>query len=556
MYKLLTIILALNYFYANGQYNFSFERPFQLNIDAPGNWSIYSNSGDFCNFYKSPSDGEKCMCLTKKEFNSKKKLYFFTQMIVNNNLQEIKNELLFKIDLRSNFDKKDSLKVVIKTFENDFTVIRESTEYLIPSELGDWSKYEIRHEVSSEKIMNIFFEFSYLGSSEKVEMDNLRLFIDGKAYNNLEIENDSDAADLITKYCYPISNFDIETANISHIFDNKTVIGLGENSHGCQEIQVLRNNIVQHLIKKKKFKNIILEDNYFRTHFLNVALQSKDTVAILSSVRGLNYWVNRHLEMYKLIRDISSYQNHINIFGCDFFLNKSFIELMSKDSNGSQADISLFKTHFGNMDFRSIIENDNIKEDWRKEKELFCALYPNESLSRFENEMTFKAFDYSLRKFVNKTSKFRDEGMFDLASDIIEHKGKSILLAHNGHIGYNKDRMGFLLKEQYGEKYVSLGFLFYEGNYAAMDTEELGEFNFKANDLTYESLFNKLPFDIFFIDLKELAKNKKLNKKFSPRGYYEIGATSEFSVKSFDVINLEKKFDYIIFIKKISPTKF
>ncbi len=550
--------MALNYFCMYGQYNFSFERPFELNMDAPGNWSIYSNSGEFCNISNSSTDCEKCLCLAKKESNSKKKLYFFTQMIVNNNLHEIKNEVLFKIDLRSNFNKNDSLKVVIKIFENDFTVIKESTEYLIPSTFDDWSEYEIRQKVSSDKIMNIFFEFSYLGSSEKVEMDNLRIFIDGKAYNNLEIENDSELAELITNYCYPISNFDIETANISRIFDNKTVVGLGENSHGCQEIQVLRNNIVQHLIKTKHFKNIILEDNYFRTHFLNVALHTNDTLAMLSKVRGLNYWINRHQEMYKLIRDISHYKNNknINVYGCDFLLNKSFIELMSKGSKSFQDDINKFNTHFSAMDFISILESENGQKDWELEKKLFCSIYPNESLSKFENEMTFKAFDYSLRKFSNKTSKFRDEGMFDLANYIIEHKEKSVIVAHNGHIGSFNDRMGFYLKEHFEKKYVTLGFLFYEGKYAAMDTNELEEFNFKADIATYESLFNKIPYDVFFVDLKKLKENKKLIKKISPRGFYQLGASSQFSVKSFDVINLEEKFDYIIFIKKISPTQF
>jgi erythromycin esterase-like protein len=170
--------------------------------------------------------------------------------------------------------------------------------------------------------------------------------------------------------------------------------------------------------------------------------------------------------------------------------------------------------------------------------------------------MTFKAFDYSLRKFSNKTSKFRDEGMFDLTNYIIEHKEKSVIVAHNGHIGCFNDRMGFYLKEHFEKKYVTLGFLFYEGKYAAMDTNELEEFNFKADIATYESLFNQIPYNVFFVDLKKLKENKKLIKKISPRGFYQLGATSQFSVKSFDIINLEEKFDYIIFIKKISPTQF
>lgn len=559
MYKLLVFFFLISHVCLYSQYNFSFELPIQLNTDSPGNWSVYSSKGVLCQSIGLPSEGEKCLCISKKEPTSKNKLFFFTQMIVKNHLsKEIKNELVFKIDIKSKFDKNDSLKLVIKTFENDYTLIKESTEFLTPSTLDDWSEYEIGQKISSEEVMNIFFEFSYLGQSDVVEIDNLRLIIDEEPYINVENEIDSDMIELISKYCYPINNFDIESANITHFFDNKMIVGLGENSHGCQEIQILRNNIVQTLIKTKDFKNIILEDNFFKAHFLNLALHTNDTIKILSSVRGLNYWINRHLEMYKLILEISSFQNNtdINLYGCDFFLNKSFIEIMSNGSNCSQVDIAKFKTHFGNMDFRSIIERDNTKEDWHKEKELFCSLFPNESLSRFENEMSFKAFDYSLKKFLNKTSKFRDEGMFDLASDIIEHKGKSILLAHNGHIGYFKDKMGKLFKEHFGKKYVSLGFLFYEGKYVAMDTEELEEFNFKANDHSYEFLFNQLPYDVFFIDLKELTKNKKLIEKFSPRGYYEIGATSQFTVKSFDVINLENKFDYLIFIKKISPTKF
>lgn len=545
-------------YYLHSQYNFNFERPIQINYNVPENWVIQSKNGISCEIPGIPSEGERCFCITKKDFTSPQKLYFIAQMIVNNNLQEIKNEVRCKIDLKGKFGKNDSLKVEIRIFEEDFTPIKEQTEYLNLSSLDDWEEYEVKLNISSRNIMHIFFDFTYYGHSDKVEMDNLRVFIDEKPFNNRENNIDSDMTDKIKKYCHPINNFDIEAANISHFFDSKKIVGVGENSHGCLEIQILRRNIIQYLTKTKNYKNIIIEDNYFRTNNLNLALHSDDTVRMHSGVEGLNYWVNRQQEMYKLIRNISSYKhiNDINIYGCDFFLNKSFIELMSKGSSKSEEDVAKFKAHFGALDFIEISNSENSDRDWRIEKELFCSLYPNESLTTFDNQMLYKAFDYSVGRLIDKTSRFRDGGMYDMTKNIVENKGKSILMAHNGHIGYFKDRMGTLLKEHYSKDYVTIGFLFYEGKYAAMGPYEVEEFEFKAGDVTYESLFNRIPYDVFFIDLKGLAKDKQLMNKISPRYYHHIGALPEESVKFFDVINLEEKFDYLIFIKNINAIQF
>lgn len=559
--SILLFFLLFTHSFNSGQYDFSFERSINLNLDNSSHWSVLTNNGQLCKSNIVPSHGEKCLCVEKKDVTNESNLYFISQMIVSNNLKEIKSEIVFKLDIKGNFEQSDTISLAIRTFDSVFKPIKEINEYrtLVGEE---WQEVEISQEMSSKGVMHIFFEFTFKGQSKNVALDNLRLLIDGKPFINRDIKTDNALIEMVKKYCYPITNFDIRTANISHIFDDKTVVGLGENSHGCHEIQVLRHSIVNELLKTKNFKNVILEDNYFRTHYLNLALHSKDTSQFRSAIDGLDYWVNKHRELYKLMTDISfdDKLNHVNIYGCDFFLNNAFIKFMTTGNTSSAEAINKFILHFDAMNFRSILDNDNKGNNWVFEKELFCSIYPNESLTKFQNEMAFKTFDYSLKNLTEYSitdmqHRNREKAMFDLGSDIINHKGKSIILAHNGHVGYYNDRMGNFLKEKYKKKYVTIGFLFYEGSYFANDSGVVQEFPFKATDETYESIFNKIPFDVFFIDLKEMAKNNGLIKKMSPRSCYEIGARSHLKDLSSSVKSLENDFDYLIFFKKISPLK-
>ena len=560
--NLILLLIIWTHSHAIGQYDFSFERSINLNLDNTSHWSVLTNNGKLCKTKMVPSHGENCLCVEKKVLTSESDLYFLSQMIVSNNLKEIKSEILFKIDLKGNFEQNDTISLAIRTFDSEFRPIKEIKEYRSLVDKDKWQEVEITQGVCSKQIMYIFFELTFKGKSKNVVLDNLRLLIDAKPFVNRDNKIDNALVEMVKKYCYPISNFDIRTANISHIFDDKTVVGLGENSHGCHEIQVLRRSIVNDLIETKKFNNIILEDNYFRTHYLNLALHSKDSTQFKSAISGLDYWVNKHQELYKLMNDISFSErlNHVNIYGCDFFLNKAFIKFMTTGNTASVEEIKKFISHFDAMDFRSIFDSDNKGNYWPLEKELFCSIYPNESLTKFQNGMAYKTFDYSLKNFTEYSStnlgyRSRDKAMFDLGSDIINHKGKSIIIAHNGHIGYYNDRMGNFLKKKYKKKYVTIGFLFYEGSYFASDRGVVEDFPFEAFDETYESIFNKMPYDVFFIDLKEMAKNKALINKLSPRSYYHIGAESHLKNRSINVKSLEHDFDYLIFIKKISPLK-
>ena len=103
---------------------------------------------------------------------------------------------------------------------------------------------------------------------------------------------------------------------------------------------------------------------------------------------------------------------------------------------------------------------------------------------------------------------------------------KIMLWGHNGHISIDKSKgqMGYLLKEQYGEKYYSIGQIFYSGYFMSdFRTEEGGKFKrFYLSESELNSVSGKInelyPNDnTLFFDFKESSKNEELDKIFSKK---------------------------------------
>ena len=141
---------------------------------------------------------------------------------------------------------------------------------------------------------------------------------------------------------------------------------------------------------------------------------------------------------------------------------------------------------------------------------------------------------------------------------------KVFIWAHNFHIKKNKITytndysMGHFLKEEYGEKYYSIGFDFAFGNFYAFNIKEnrIEKYSIsKPMKNTSSELFNKSNLNTFFLDFNSISNNKImsdfLNTKIKYRG---IGST--YSPKMIEKEKLLDAYDGIIFVKKTNESTY
>ena len=162
---------------------------------------------------------------------------------------------------------------------------------------------------------------------------------------------------------------------------------------------------------------------------------------------------------------------------------------------------------------------------------------------------------------LNSRTKNRDKFMANNVEWIYSKtpNNKLILWGHNSHISERTSNMGGYLNKFIGEdKYLSIGFLFYDGSYTALDTKSMKMTKVKSEipyPGTYEYFFNELETNSFILNLKDLTELEKreygnLFKKLDMR---KVGAT-KLNRGEFKETNLIDSFDIIVFIKKSEPS--
>ncbi len=147
----------------------------------------------------------------------------------------------------------------------------------------------------------------------------------------------------------------------------------------------------------------------------------------------------------------------------------------------------------------------------------------------------------------SEKTKTRDEYMAQNINWLIENSGddiKIILSADNTHITKASGKMGYFLKEWYGDKYLAFGFTYNKGSYSAYGPEQHYEVH-PSFVGTYEYYFSKSKFKNYFLDIKSITDIEILNQ---PAGFRSIGSRPQETTQ-FTEINLKNHFDVIAYIE-------
>lgn len=398
--------------------------------------------------------------------------------------------------------------------------------------------------------------------------------------------------DILERSSLNISGLDNDS-NISErlrtILRDKTIIGLGEATHGTHEFFKLRCQFSKFLISELNYKTIAIEAGFQECADLNnyISYGFGDPKKL---IRGLHQWFWQREEMLVFIEWLKKFNEgkdedeKVQIYGFDMQWRsasvKSLISFLSQtnprfyDTQKSKLlkILDIENEALDDSIFQAIekIENnlidDKIKYLSKSSKEQYDMVFQNIQILKqaelFLTDRNEVKLDYEKMR-----NKFMAGNLIWINK--LKPKNKIIIWAHNGHVSKG-ERCGFLniicekamgniLKSKFGNKYYPIGFEFNKGSFMAFynrkDFKPVFLNSASKNSLPY--FLSKAKSDNCFIDFELLADTDQLGKKFlnSPIETHSIG-TNYYKKRRYTKRKLSDHFEALIFIEHSTPLKF
>ena len=399
---------------------------------------------------------------------------------------------------------------------------------------------------------------------------------------------------------YPVTSVvptgkDDDLNSISPFISNRSIVALGESTHGTSEFYTLRLRLIQYMVTKLNFRVIGLEANFSNAQSINDYILGGSGNA-KDAVQKLYGWVYNNQEFVQIVEWLRSYNdsqtenNKVTFYGFD-------AQSAEAAAKRTQVFISDFAPHYL-AEFDSLAEpflNDfqeiaSIQPDalvqlmpvkvgdyqsrWNAIKSYFEAnkneLILRSSIEKYELSMrhweivqqTFNSFLVTFDEA--KSNNLRDHYMADNVDWIqqFERNRKMILMAHVGHVSLHSDfgitPMGKHLRQRHQDDYYTVGLFTNGGEVRVVNMSAsppvLGELKIDPKPKhALTQAFAKGKWSQFFLPMSAVNQNSDLKSLFNrPNKFYYIGSTNE---KVTIEQNLAADYDAIIFIEKTSATR-
>ena len=401
--------------------------------------------------------------------------------------------------------------------------------------------------------------------------DDLELFINGNKHDVPELRSDPltvREVEILKSYCYPLKSYEpsFEDQDDLHIlkklWGKAKILGLGEESHGTSEVYKMKHRLAKYFAENKIFNRLSFEANMPEAYQFNELIQKGeiDDIDIREQLHFSIYDTHEFKDIIKWIASISKDKSAVEFSGFDMqFVDGAITELNDKLKHDEKAISAIQK-------LEKILNS--ISDNHYQTGKLTIASAQTDSCSVLVQEIR----DYIIKDVKNATQKGwllqslriieqylddselrRDKYMAENLAWLLEQNKKHKILAsgHNGHITKTETKMGYYLSQKYKDDYIAVGTTFHEGSYRAGGVYD-AETSFPG---TYEYLLNSIDIPIFVLDLKRIKKERpsELEWLLQPGLSRFIGAKK----RDFDFmrLNLSEAYDYLIFIKQVSPTK-
>ncbi|WP_131739946.1 erythromycin esterase family protein [Actinomadura roseirufa] len=287
--------------------------------------------------------------------------------------------------------------------------------------------------------------------------------------------------------------------------ENAAVVGVGETTHGSHEFFTMKHRVFRYLVEHKGFTTFALETGWSTGLRINdFVLHGKGDLRTImdEEFAGAGPWYTHEwMDLFLWMRDHNlRYSRKVQFMGDDMnapTLGKELTHKVVDYVRDRRPDlVPRFEESYARLrslkDFDALValplaERIAINRGHGEAYDLLTTLRPEgepegeafhwtlQHARSIVQTTTLVAFDLTDAKEVSEAMKFRDGAMAENVDWWYRTTGEKVVVsAHGGHIGYIADdaerytkTQGAFLRERLGDRYVNLGFTFYQGSFNA-----------------------------------------------------------------------------------------
>lgn len=364
---------------------------------------------------------------------------------------------------------------------------------------------------------------------------------------------------------------------IAQEIKNARIVGLGEATHGTKEIFKTKLEIIKELITNHGFNTVAFEAPYAGFFEINEHIQSRTNLSKEDILSHFSFWIWKTSEVLELVAWMRNYNSQhdkqvkiigIDIQGYNEILKRLTHRMEQQAEKAIVKDLTQLKEALDPFQkFRIQSQLDSLTTQNQSNLKLKIKEIQDKIITSEKEPMTKRYLEEEFRQLIfcihfmfNGDVLYRDKIMSENVESIIQKNAnaKVIIWAHNAHLdeGEALTQMGYHLSKTFQEEYISVAITFEEGSCTIMPNTD-GIFQCKAfGYYAIENLASRINLNhkAVLIDLKNASKkNKQAKRFFSVAELRTVGAGKPR--QEFFSYNLSESFDYVMCLKKTSPTE-
>lgn len=358
--------------------------------------------------------------------------------------------------------------------------------------------------------------------------------------------------------------------------EKRTIIGLGEGTHGTKEFNKLRGQITKELISKKGFNYVCFENNFGGAWILGEKLLKSEPLNMEKELKENFIGIYQTEEIYDFFTWLNEYNikntKKVRLTGMDypellpsFYLMKENIKNVDKYTsilNELENYVSAQDSNwnYGGLESKKWISNGlsayGIVEHLTNDSSLIPI---DTNVFRLALLNLKLGFELIYKYKTTGTDMSRDSAMAVMVKEIkeIDPDAKIVIWAHNAHVAkspiYDSENgggMGSYLNRQYPDDYFALATITSTGTYSVTKDRYPTRFNFfKRVKLptppknSVESLFSRLNRDRMVIYSNQNRAFPRMKMRFAG---YNVPLKKQ---SQFEEVNPMQLFDTFIYLK-------
>ncbi|MEM1135538.1 MAG: erythromycin esterase family protein [Bacteroidota bacterium] len=373
---------------------------------------------------------------------------------------------------------------------------------------------------------------------------------------------------------------------------NKSIIALGEATHGTAEFFEAKHRIFQYLVENHDYKVFAFEADFGESLFINEAVQTGDKSKIESLMKDkMHFWTWKTEEVKALLEWMCDYnigkadEDKVQYVGIDCQYN-TFHPTMLKDYL-QVTNTSLYSEVINILDEAQSATGNRFQgytdETFNDLKAQLVTLQDSLAIykDKLINNSSEKAYLLNTRilrviiqvievnYYRNFSTNNRDLYMAENTVWYQEYyNGKKIVLwAHNAHIANNEyfgtGSIGYHISKDKVDEYITVAFLFSKGSFTAVgrsgdDFTGLGNHIINDEPLanSINNIFANVNQSVFTTKVENLQKHNEWQKAFSNNlRYLQIGAVFNNQPHDYYSTFRPSLFDYIIYFDNTTASK-